>query len=743
MTQLCNYFQNPTPFNNSISLIPSQVFLAGLFVIAIKILFSKVKVVTGNDKKNYVGGSSCIGVLFIDYWEDHHSKMIFKFLWLVFALELTTIPIYFQHSHLFLLSQFSIGLLLHCTLYFNMKIYDLKLVLSNFLMSLQKNVSYSYNDLSIINEKYIMAKTHQTMAQDFSFIDKTSLKLLDENEDHTASSILKNIQSLDIESCHINNQKEILYNNRFSRMTIRSLNKNSSKKLFDLPKSFIEEREKCMDFHKASNAALALLNDTSNHFSLFNTRRRKILTSSYRSEQNMRFSKTKGISENGEHIFFTTESKLVIYDLVTKKDIVNELLIDEKTQKIPNIPQNKAQKNEENRKKMKDMLVKGKQVLFTKSCHGTSQKPEKNSGSIILDPSLFTSIDQNTKGLKLTQTDDTGKITCDNDTRKFSTVTKPSPCLKDQISDERCSIKQNLQTNEVMFSNTNENKDFYTQFSEKFRSDTGSGLGWETAWDHYKNIIEENIVLNDLEKLNNDKLQSYDEENNKGQKSVGGILNNTTFIAGDLGKLPNNTFSSNNFTDENYLNQQDNFLSNIGSGFSSQNLSFRSEAPDCNYYKINTFNCCVYGRNLNIVLGVEKVDNKKLLMIGTIPKRGNSNTNNKNIPFLRKIKLAGNQKLAFSAKNPIILTKVAGDVLSLSFLYKGRDNMIRIANIGQNEMMRPISMSYVKQFEDDVVESDRIGLVEDFGSNGRRTTNSFYYFSDYNTLAKIQLKISR
>ena len=52
-------------------------------------------------------------------------------------------------------------------------------------------------------------------------------------------------------------------------------------------------------------------------------------------------------------------------------------------------------------------------------------------------------------------------------------------------------------------------------------------------------------------------------------------------------------------------------------------------------------------------------------------------------------------------------------------------------------------MSYVKQFEDDVVESDRIGLVEDFGSNGRRTTNSFYYFSDYNTLAKIQLKISR
>lgn len=49
-----------------------------------------------------------------------------------------------------------------------------------------------------------------------------------------------------------------------------------------------------------------------------------------------------------------------------------------------------------------------------------------------------------------------------------------------------------------------------------------------------------------------------------------------------------------------------------------------------------------------------------------------------------------------------------------------------------------MNIDYVSMFEDDVSESERIGLVEDGSRAGRRGRKSFYYFSDYNTLAKVE-----
>lgn len=168
------------------------------------------------------------------------------------------------------------------------------------------------------------------------------------------------------------------------------------------------------------------------------------------------------------------------------------------------------------------------------------------------------------------------------------------------------------------------------------------------------------------------------------------------------------------------------------------------------FYTIHSINTILSNGHLFIVVCVSHSSSpspstsqliKKKILVGRLNPRGNPpNSQAKSIPFRRTVKFRDIQHMAFDCKTPIVLTNPRDKMIGISFLHKGRDKMIRIGTIGMDLELRPLNIDYVSMFEDDVCESGRIGLVEDGSRRGRRGKKSFYYFSDYNTLAKVSFQ---
>lgn len=110
------------------------------------------------------------------------------------------------------------------------------------------------------------------------------------------------------------------------------------------------------------------------------------------------------------------------------------------------------------------------------------------------------------------------------------------------------------------------------------------------------------------------------------------------------------------------------------------------------YYTINSVESIVHNGNLVMVISVLHDNNeKKKIMVASIPVRGNPVKSNKVIPFRRTVTFKKIDSMIFDNKNSVVLSKIDEKHLTFSFLYKGKDKTIRIGNILISKNLEPVS----------------------------------------------------
>lgn len=199
----------------------------------------------------------------------------------------------------------------------------MKNVLSNFLTSLKNSELYSYDEITLLDNNFILAKNSIGCPNEFS---QLSTKTLEKIED---SPLTKSIEMLDIQNYHIKNEKQFFYDNSFSYLSVVDPREQSFiKKTFDIKKDYLNNVQTTNNlFTNSGNKNFILVKMNKRVHYLFNARRKKVIIK-HKNKNLDRYEElaTVGLSTYGEHIVFASDEKLIVHDLVNRREIINEKL---------------------------------------------------------------------------------------------------------------------------------------------------------------------------------------------------------------------------------------------------------------------------------------------------------------------------------------------------------------------------------------------------------------------------------
>lgn len=148
--------------------------------------------------------------------------MFVKFFILSWGVTISTFSVIFDWKFLSIFTVMGTFMIIYALIAFWPNLDDLKWELARFLMQLSHNVQYSFQDVRVLDQKYILAKnSEETSQEEFSLI---CAKTLTQVEACSPEQIMfTDIPNFEIQNFSITSHRAIFYNNRFSSLTILDL----------------------------------------------------------------------------------------------------------------------------------------------------------------------------------------------------------------------------------------------------------------------------------------------------------------------------------------------------------------------------------------------------------------------------------------------------------------------------------------------------------------------------------------